>query len=76
MHRPKVFIYIDNGKTKLTCKRTKYTDDLEHSEEKFLGMTHFNKYKDTKQKHMLCKILKSKDKDNNEKSTGLKLRQQ
>ena len=49
---------------------------LEHSEEKILGITHFNKYKDTKHKHMFCKIRKSKDKDNNEKSGGLKLRQQ
>jgi hypothetical protein len=49
---------------------------LEHSEEKILGIIHFNKYKDTKHKHMFYKIQKSKDKDNNEKSTGLKLRQQ
>jgi hypothetical protein len=49
---------------------------LEYSKEKILGITHFNKYKDTKHKQMFCKIRKSKDKNNNEKSRGLKLSQQ
>ena len=76
MHPPKVFIYDDNGKNKVDMEKDSIRLTLEHSEEKILGITHYDRYRDTKHKHMFCNIQKSIDKDNDEKSAGLKLRQQ